>query len=287
MTWFLYALLFMAQASDCVLANKVLAQAERESLDPAGLARRQDLYTQATTSCPSSAEAFNNLADTLERLGRFDEALAAYRTAIGLRGEWALPYFGLGDVYRRLDRLDEALYWYEKGLAFDPSDQEAQEFVRRERAKDPADIVRWQRIGPSIEATRGPGVMASVAFDEKRLPFDSDRATLRGDARAQIREIAFALRDRFSNTRGLGVVANVGPPILQVVGHADLRGSDAYNRELAQRRAQAVVDELVRTFAIPRSRLTATSYGRSRPICSDDTEACHARNRRVEIQAPR
>jgi len=55
--------------------------------------------------------------------------------------------------------------------------------------------------------------------------------------------------------------------------------------ELARRRAQAVAEELVSAFGIPRDRLQATTYGRSRPACSEETEACHARNRRVEIRA--
>jgi outer membrane protein OmpA-like peptidoglycan-associated protein len=271
---------------DCADVSSLLASARRESEDRPGLERRLAMMRRAVARCSSSAELLNDLGDTLERLQRYDEALVQYRAAIELRGDWALPYFGMGDVYRRTGRKDEALFWYESGLALQPGEPETLDHVRQLRANDPPGLMSWRSIAPILDATRGPGVLQSLSLDEKRLPFDLDRATLRTDALTQIREIAFALRDRFSHSRGMGVLSSAGPVVLEVAGHADRQGSDTYNYDLARRRAEAVVDELVTRFAIPRARLRAVSYGRSRPLCTDDTSECHARNRRVEIRRP-
>lgn len=71
---------------------------------------------------------------------------------------------------------------------------------------------------------------------------------------------------------------------LQVEGHTDSTGSDSYNQGLSQRRAQSVVDYLV-SKGVNASRLTATGYGESSPVSSNDTSANRAKNRRVEIYA--
>ena len=275
-----------AQPNGCPAAAALIDKAGTVSDDPAGLTRRLALYKEAIGLCASSSDAFNNLGDTLERLARYDEALEAYRQAIAIRSDWPLPYFGVGDVYRKMNRPDDALYWYEKGLVLDPGDQRTREYVAALRAADPPGIVQWRTIAPVLDRTRGAGVLSSVALDEQRIPFDFNQTGLRSQAHAQIREIAFALKDRFAETRSLGVLASAGPVIAEIAGHTDRRGTDPFNLRLAQQRAQAVVDELVRGFGIPRARLRATSYGRSRPLCTEDTDACHARNRRVEIRRP-
>mgnify|MGYP000474399314 CR=1 FL=1 len=66
-----------------------------------------------------------------------------------------------------------------------------------------------------------------------------------------------------------------------VEGHSDASGSDAYNKVLSQRRADAVKAELVTRYGIDASRLTAIGYGEERPIASNDTREGRRENRRV------
>lgn len=279
------ALGFAPAPDDCARAALALERAAALGLDGTALASREELFREAIEACPSSAEAQNNLGDTLERLGRLDEAVAAYRHASELKPAWALPYFGLGDVFSGKKDQAEALYWYRRGLEFDPADEETKKRVDELTADDPKDIVDSRSIGAVLVATRGAGVPDAIALDERRLPFDFDRATLRSEARAQLREIAYALWDLLGTTRGIRIDVSSGSIVAEIAGHADRRGSDAYNTDLARRRAEAVVAEL-ESYGIPRSRLRATSYGRSKPLCTDDDESCHARNRRVEIRRP-
>ncbi|MCX7891255.1 MAG: peptidoglycan-associated lipoprotein Pal [Burkholderiales bacterium] len=65
-------------------------------------------------------------------------------------------------------------------------------------------------------------------------------------------------------------------------GHADERGSREYNLALGQRRADAVRRYLVFAGA-PESRIEAVSLGEEKPVCTEKTEECYARNRRVDI----
>ncbi|MCB1508545.1 MAG: OmpA family protein, partial [Hyphomicrobiaceae bacterium] len=68
-----------------------------------------------------------------------------------------------------------------------------------------------------------------------------------------------------------------------IVGHTDGRGAFDYNLSLSQRRAQSVVDAVVRGFGIPASRMTPAGAGMVAPVASNRTEEGRARNRRVEI----
>jgi outer membrane protein OmpA-like peptidoglycan-associated protein len=69
---------------------------------------------------------------------------------------------------------------------------------------------------------------------------------------------------------------------VSIEGHTDSVGSDSYNLDLSQRRADAVRDFLVRNGVQP-EQITTRGYGKSFPIASNDTEAGRLQNRRVEI----
>ena len=66
-------------------------------------------------------------------------------------------------------------------------------------------------------------------------------------------------------------------------GHADQRGSAAYNKTLSLKRAKALVKVLTERAGIDASRLTARGLGESQLLCTEETEACYQKNRRVEV----
>ncbi|MBI4721020.1 MAG: OmpA family protein [Chitinivibrionia bacterium] len=75
-------------------------------------------------------------------------------------------------------------------------------------------------------------------------------------------------------------------PMLQIEigGHTDSQGSDAYNQKLSEQRAQAVHDYLVKTFPkIESANLTTKGYGEGKSIASNTTAEGRAKNRRVEF----
>ena len=70
---------------------------------------------------------------------------------------------------------------------------------------------------------------------------------------------------------------------VDVLGHTDSTGSDAYNQALSERRAEAVANFLANS-GVQRARLATRGYGESQPIASNATEEGRAANRRVEIK---
>ncbi|MEZ0470184.1 OmpA family protein [Luteimonas salinilitoris] len=70
--------------------------------------------------------------------------------------------------------------------------------------------------------------------------------------------------------------------IIEIAGHTDSVGSDSYNQQLSERRAQAVAGYLG-TKGIAQQRMITVGAGKTRPIADNSTEAGRAQNRRVEI----
>ena len=107
--------------------------------------------------------------------------------------------------------------------------------------------------------------------------FDFDKATLRPEGRAQLNELADAIR----NAQAVNAV--------DLTGHTDSIGSESYNQQLSERRAQSVADYLVQQGVDP-SLISASGQGESNPIAPNttpqgrDNPAGRAQNRRVDIE---
>ncbi|MCF8131422.1 MAG: OmpA family protein, partial [Deltaproteobacteria bacterium] len=70
--------------------------------------------------------------------------------------------------------------------------------------------------------------------------------------------------------------------VVEIQGHTDNVGSEAYNRKLSENRAKAVKNYLIRK-GINDQRLIAVGFGKSRPKTTNRTEEGRALNRRVEL----
>jgi len=68
-----------------------------------------------------------------------------------------------------------------------------------------------------------------------------------------------------------------------IEGHTDSRGTEAYNQQLSERRAQAIYDRLVNEHGIDPQRLTVKGYGETRPIAGNNTDDGRRMNRRVDM----
>jgi peptidoglycan-associated lipoprotein len=96
--------------------------------------------------------------------------------------------------------------------------------------------------------------------------FDYDQFAIRDDQRGVLQKNADYLR-RWTAVRAT------------IEGHADLRGTNEYNLSLGERRANAVREYLT-SLGIGADRLVVVSKGEEEPLCTEESEACHQRNRR-------
>jgi OmpA-OmpF porin, OOP family len=69
---------------------------------------------------------------------------------------------------------------------------------------------------------------------------------------------------------------------VEVQGHTDNKGGDAYNKKLSERRAASVVKWLVK-HKVDKKRLTSVGFGKEKPLDTNDTEEGRTNNRRVEF----
>jgi outer membrane protein OmpA-like peptidoglycan-associated protein len=86
-------------------------------------------------------------------------------------------------------------------------------------------------------------------------------------------------------------IARGGPGDIQIIGHTDSLGDDAYNQALSLRRAQAVADGLA-AKGVDRARLTPEGRGKAEPIAPNlidgrDNPEGRAQNRRVAVVIPK
>jgi peptidoglycan-associated lipoprotein len=124
---------------------------------------------------------------------------------------------------------------------------------------------------PSEEDLFRSKTLAQVTADLADLSFDYDQFSIRDDQRATLQRDGDYLR-RWTTVR------------VSIEGHADARGTNEYNLALGQRRATAVRDYLV-GVGVATDRMVVVSKGEEEPTCREDTDACHARNRRVHFVA--
>jgi peptidoglycan-associated lipoprotein len=110
-----------------------------------------------------------------------------------------------------------------------------------------------------------------VAVPElKPVYFDFDKSVLRPDA-------ADALTN---NTTWLKENADT---LVLIEGNCDERGTAEYNLALGDRRAKSAMDYL-EANGIPKERLSTVSYGKERPVCTENTEECKNQNRRADFR---
>jgi OOP family OmpA-OmpF porin len=122
--------------------------------------------------------------------------------------------------------------------------------------------------GTRVDATGCPLPVTQVASVKLKVNFGFDSTTVQEQYFSDLAELAAFLK-RFEDLD------------VDVEGHTDSQGPEAYNQQLSQRRAQAVVDYLVSEHGIAADRLDPVGYGESRPVASNDTAEGRAENRRV------
>jgi peptidoglycan-associated lipoprotein len=102
------------------------------------------------------------------------------------------------------------------------------------------------------------------------IHFDFDRAEIRKDALETLTGHITWLKEH-------------ADAVVLIEGHCDERGTDEYNVALGERRAKSVRD-LLAEHGIAPERVSTTSFGREKPLCTGTGEDCRMKNRRAEFR---
>lgn len=151
-------------------------------------------------------------------------------------------------------------------------------------------------VGAGIGALAGAGIGAYMDAQERKL-----RAQTQGTGVEVVREgdnlvlrmpsgLTFAYDDARVQPQFQPVLNDVASTLaeypktyIDVYGHTDSDGTDAYNQNLSERRAVSVADYLVGR-GVQSARIATRGFGESQPIASNATAEGKAANRRVEIR---
>jgi len=123
-------------------------------------------------------------------------------------------------------------------------------------------------VNSSSQSAEVPAVTGNQVYFPD-INFDFNKASLNKVGKGRVRQVSQML----SSAPNLNVV---------VEGHADYIGSDSYNQNLGERRAQTVIGELVE-LGIDASRLSPISYGEGKPVYTEEEDWARAVNRRVQF----
>lgn len=118
-------------------------------------------------------------------------------------------------------------------------------------------------------AIRREGDLLAISL-KGDVTFDYDSAIVRPGLYSEI--------DRISN-----VLIKYPQTVIRVEGHTDSTGSEIYNMNLSEERAESVKNLIVQR-GVSSDRIETRAYGESTPIADNNTEAGRAMNRRVEIK---
>ena len=127
--------------------------------------------------------------------------------------------------------------------------------------------LRQQTAGTGVDVVRqGNNITLNMPSG---ITFDFDKSNLKPEFYPVLDNVARTLQE-YNQT------------VIEVAGHTDSVGSDAYNQKLSEQRANTVSSYL-QSRGLNRERFIVVGAGKTRPIASNDTEAGRAENRRVEI----
>ena len=144
--------------------------------------------------------------------------------------------------------------------------REEQDRIRRERDQD---LDRLHTAFNQIVETRRTALGLVMSLGSDSMQFNFDNATLRPENRELLSKI-------------VGILLTSKNYGIYVYGHTDDIGSEEYNLDLSERRAQTVRDYLTENGIAPEI-ITSRGFGKSRPIVPDTNAEARAENRRVEI----
>ncbi|MBK0399393.1 OmpA family protein [Limibaculum sp. M0105] len=142
----------------------------------------------------------------------------------------------------------------------------------------------------ALSGCETPGKIAETStFDISQASPDDIGKALRRDGKVAMTGVLFETDSARLSAEGKDLTARLANVLINdpelkvaVVGHTDNTGAFTYNLDLSRRRAEAMVNELIRVHGIAQDRLAPVGVGPLAPVASNETPDGRAQNRRVE-----
>lgn len=238
---------------------------------------------RAAKSGPASQLELAALSDAQEALNRAEVAhaddpgsyeerslayLASHRARIAMaKAGAAEAKLQATDAEARHEKYQEALLEAQRAaLQNTTASLEAERKAREEAEKRTEAALASLRAAANVQQdARGTVLTLSGS-----VLFVTGKVELLPSARERLDSIAKSLTELDSKVT------------FKIEGHTDSRGTDQFNEQLSQERAQSVADYLA-SRGVDRGRIQTVGMGESKPVASNDTPEGRANNRRVEI----
>ena len=130
--------------------------------------------------------------------------------------------------------------------------------------------LKEQTAGSGVDVTPVDNGQAILVNLPNGVTFDTDSTVIKPAFRDTLDKVAQSLV-QYPNS------------LIDVYGHTDSTGSDAYNQTLSENRARAVADYLS-SRGVTAARIRSQGFGETQPVASNATEEGRSANRRVEIK---
>jgi outer membrane protein OmpA-like peptidoglycan-associated protein len=130
--------------------------------------------------------------------------------------------------------------------------------------------LKEQTAGSGVDVTPTDNGQAILVNLPDGVTFDVGSYSLKPEFRATLDKVAESLK-QYPNS------------LIDVYGHTDSTGSDAFNQTLSENRARTVANYLTMQGIAP-ARIRSQGYGKTMPIADNTTEEGRRKNRRVEIK---
>lgn len=146
-----------------------------------------------------------------------------------------------------------------------------QERMEAERAREAAEEARQraQELAERVNELEAQQTERGLVLTLGDVLFDVDEATLKPGGQRAVTELSNFLQEYSERS-------------VLIEGHTDNTGSDSYNQELSQRRANAVRQALI-AQGIAGTRIRSLGLGEQYPKASNNSNAGRQQNRRVEV----
>jgi len=187
---------------------------------------------------------------------------------------------------QKIDKISIKEPNFNSGVEFQENKMTTEELLQGEEVaeKSNSELSELENSIPN-DKLEDIGITKIDTLDEKKdnlslnnlfykISFDFNSYSLNDNQKEKLKTLLVFLRkneDALSNKE------------IVIEGNADQRGTDEYNYALGIKRAHYIKEQILFNTSVLNNNIKIISYGESNPVCTQDTNDCFSRNRRVEI----